>query len=755
MDTSPRHARAGREDVSSVVAGAAVKVRIATTFCATLLLAATPLFAQTTRTSMLLPVKLGGFSIEIDGHELRAPALGEGETSQRIEQAGVRIDRRVRSDDSDIRIFTRISNQTAHAVSLGLAKLLEGEWEAAAHAGGSPGADFVANAATLACEPHGPDTERHYAASTVLALALPAEKSALVVGYLTAGVARPDLAATYRPGKSLTFVATQQLLARQLPAGASIDLDVVYVASNSNPFTALDAYGRAAGAESKARTTHATALWCSWYAHRMDVNEELVLANAAVAAKHFKPLGFEFMQLDHGWQTGDITGDWTVDRASFPHGMKWLADELKARYGLKLGLWIAPTDAAETSELFKQHPDWMLKDSAGKPLVNWKWYWKPNPNCYELDTTNPACAKWIEQTFARLSSEGASYYKIDFIASSGGEQFFQSDPTATRGWGNLRRAMEAVRAGAGDEAWIRYCQTPPLLSAHLADSAYGGDDTLDAGVPGTFHVLRDNARFLAAGYWINDRLYHREVCDMSVRMQADVEEARLRLAMMTLAGCSISFSDELQHLPPSRIRMMQQCLPPGAPPMRPIDLFERAVPSIWHVHCKNEADQWDVVGLFNFEESPEPRTVDFAALGLDGAAEHTVLEFWEEKFLGVHKGKFTMTLAPHTSRILAIRRITGGPQVVGTDMHLLQGWHELIGSNCDGATLTLSGRCKRAAGLHGRVFVYVPAAFTPRFDFPLRKESAHLTHVDGPLWARELEFDSAEVDWQIPFTRSP
>jgi len=61
----------------------------------------------------------------------------------------------------------------------------------------------------------------------------------------------------------------------------------------------------------------------------MDVSEELVLANAAVAAKHFKPLGFEIMQLDHGWQAGDITGDWQVDRKSFPHGLKWLADELK------------------------------------------------------------------------------------------------------------------------------------------------------------------------------------------------------------------------------------------------------------------------------------------------------------------------------------------------------------------------------------------------------------------------------------------
>ena len=36
---------------------------------------------------------------------------------------------------------------------------------------------------------------------------------------------------------------------------------------------------------------------------------------------------------------------------------------------------------------------------------------------------------------------------------------------------------------------------------------------------------------------------------MSVRMQADVEEARFRLALMALGGCSISFSDDFRLLP--------------------------------------------------------------------------------------------------------------------------------------------------------------------------------------------------------------
>ena len=84
-----------------------------------------------------------------------------------------------------------------------------------------------------------------------------------------------------------------------------------------------------------------------------------------------------------------------------------------------------------------------------------------------MDASHPAAEKWIEETFARLSSEGAAYYKIDFIAGSP----------------SLPRAMAAIRRVRGPNAWIRYYQTPPLLSVGLANSAYIGDDTGDAGLP--------------------------------------------------------------------------------------------------------------------------------------------------------------------------------------------------------------------------------------------------------------------------------
>ena len=246
----------------------------------------------------------------------------------------------------------------------------------------------------------------------------------------------------------------------------------------------------------------------------MGINEEIVLAHAAIAAKHFKPLGMEVIQLDHGWQRGDICGDWFPNER-FPHGLKWLSDQLQSRYGMKLGLWIAPTNVAFNSELFRDHPEWLIKNSEGKPASIGRWFWVPNPDMTLIDASNPGAENWIAETFARLSSEGARYYKIDFIAGS---------PA-------LLRAMAAIRRGAGPDAWIRYCQTSPLLSVGLANSAYIGDDTGDAGLENWMHLERVNAPLLAASYWVNDRLYHREVCDMSVGMKASVEETRFKTVL--------------------------------------------------------------------------------------------------------------------------------------------------------------------------------------------------------------------------------
>ncbi len=676
-------------------------------------------------------------------------AMGRGLEVRQRWGTGIEIQRRLRVYDgrSVVVVSGQVTNNTDLPVTLGTAKMLDlsqadrGWWYLssllqAPAAVGYPGA-------TPPCRP-APDegtpaeAEQQYASAGVLALAPRETCAGLAIGFLSSREGSPNVQARFRAGAGGTYLgATSSLSGRILPAGQSIDLDPVWLSVEENRYDALERYGDAVAATASQQVrTGANALWCSWYPIRMGISEEIVLAHAAIAAKHFKPLGLDVIQLDHGWQRGDICGDW-VPNERFPHGIKWLSDQLRTHYGMKLGLWIAPTQVAFTSQLFHEHPEWMLTGTDGKPATVGRWYWEPNPDMAVLDASHPAAEQWIEETFARLSAEGASYYKIDFIAGS---------PA-------LGRAMAAIRQGAGPDAWIRYCQTPPLLSAGLANSAYIGDDTGDAGLPDWMNLQRRNMPLLAASYWANDRLYHREVCDMSVGMKADVEEARFRLTMMVLSGCSISLSDDFRPLDLPRIRMMQQCLPPGNPPARPLDLFERELPSLWHMHCKNEAGEWDAVGVFNPEDQPQQRTVALASLELPADTEVVAFEFWEEKFLGTYREKITLTLAPRTSRILLIHRRPTRPQVIATNLHVLGGYHEIKQSVWDETRLLLSGRYQRAPGLAGKVYLYVPDGYRPLPNSPSTQGGGSLIHTQQNVWSQEVQFQGASLDWTIAFER--
>jgi alpha-galactosidase len=673
-------------------------------------------------------------------------AIGSGLEIRRRWGKGIEVEHRIRlyHGRPAVVVLAQITNHTGRDVTLGSARMLDlsegnrGWWHLAGVMRAPAAVGYSGTSSP--CRP-APDEEslaeagQDYSSDGVLALSQPSSPGGLAVGFLSAQKGAPSVHARFRGGEGGMSLGAALHLGRVLPRGQTIALDPVWLAVEDNGFDALERYGDAVAAMSPIPVrTGANALWCSWYPIRMGINEEIVLAHAAIAAKHFKPLGLDVIQLDHGWQRGDICGDW-VPNERFPHGLKWLSEQLKSRYGMKLGLWIAPTNAAFTSQVFRDHPEWMIKNAAGKPASIGRWFWVPNPEMTLIDAAHPAAEKWMEDTFARLSAEGACYYKIDFIAGSP----------------SLLRAMQAIRRGAGPNAWIRYTQTPVLYDVGLASSGNIGADTGDAGLGSWMDLERQNAALMAASYWVNDRLYHREICDMSVGMKAGIEEARFKMSLMTLGGCSISFSDDFRPLQLPRIRMMQQCLPPGNPLGRPLDLFERTMPSLWHMHCKNEAGQWDAVGLFNFENEPQERTLKLSALGLPAGTEVVVFEFWEEKYLGTHKDRVTLTLAPGTARILLVHRKPKQPQVIATNMHLLGGYHEIKRLVWDEKQRTLSGTYQRAPGLEGKAYLYLPDGYRPLTSSPGLRGLRSLIKIDTNLWAQDVQFQNAQVDWAVSF----
>ncbi|HEY4144146.1 alpha-galactosidase [Pinirhizobacter sp.] len=101
-------------------------------------------------------------------------------------------------------------------------------------------------------------------------------------------------------------------------------------------------------------------LYNSWEATEFKVNDQDQQRLAEKAAK----LGVERFVVDDGWfgaRNSDHAGlgDWVVNREKFPNGLKPLIDKVHG-LGMSFGLWVEPEMVNPDSDLYRQHPDWVL-----------------------------------------------------------------------------------------------------------------------------------------------------------------------------------------------------------------------------------------------------------------------------------------------------------------------------------------------------------------------------------------------------------
>lgn len=79
-------------------------------------------------------------------------------------------------------------------------------------------------------------------------------------------------------------------------------------------------------------------------------------------------MGGELFVMDDGWfgnkykRNNDTPalGDWVVDTDKLPHGIQGLCDAAKER-NIKFGIWIEPEMVVTQSELYEQHPEYVVK----------------------------------------------------------------------------------------------------------------------------------------------------------------------------------------------------------------------------------------------------------------------------------------------------------------------------------------------------------------------------------------------------------
>jgi alpha-galactosidase len=101
-------------------------------------------------------------------------------------------------------------------------------------------------------------------------------------------------------------------------------------------------------------------LYNSWETTLFNVDEKSQAYFAEIAAS----MGVELFVMDDGWfhkRDSDYAalGDWWPDARKFPNGLNPLIQRVN-ELGMDFGLWIEPEMVNVDSDLYRQHPDWVI-----------------------------------------------------------------------------------------------------------------------------------------------------------------------------------------------------------------------------------------------------------------------------------------------------------------------------------------------------------------------------------------------------------
>ncbi len=362
---------------------------------------------------------------------------------------------------------------------------------------------------------------------------------------------------------TLTVSSPEKIIARAilddvtLAPGAHRELDPLFIAAADESAARMAArWADAAGRWMNARVSAPFQRgWCSWYHYFDAITEDALRANIKSLEAMRSEFPLDVIQLDDGFQSA--LGDWDTTNAKFPGGLKKMGGEIRAA-GFKAGLWTAPFLAARDSRLMIEHPDWFVMHEATGDSVragyNPKWTASDDAFAYALDASNPAVLAHLRHLFAKLTGEfGYSYLKLDFLYAAASADRHH-DPNLTRGE-TLRHGLEAIRAGAGDDAFILGCGCPIGQAVGVVDgmrigpdvSPFWGSTASGAGDPSTVYALDAiiARSFMHRRLWLNDpdclMLRARET-----RLSAD-ERAALA-ATIVASGGMLLISDDMSIL---------------------------------------------------------------------------------------------------------------------------------------------------------------------------------------------------------------
>lgn len=548
----------------------------------------------------------------------------------------------------------------------------------------------------------------------------------------------------------------------ELAPGQTMSSDRFMVSIGPDPYRALEDYAGAMASAGKARTGEVVNGWCNWFYTLNDFGEDEILQNAAFAARHLKPFGLEYIQIDEGFQTWH--GEWEGNR-EFPHGLKWLATRIR-QMGLKPGIWISPFVVSGTTTLFRDHPEWFLKNGKGNlqrvgpwPGENTDWFRNESPERYALDITHPGAEKWFADLIDTIVNNwGFEMIKVDFVAWSVLSAHHYYDRSATPAQ-VYSKALQIIRETAGDKCHLLECGPGNISIGSISSMRIEYDQNYGyAGEAWKQYFLGPSSSAGAAGkrYYYHSRTWTNDADHVCIDLLSDTR-ARAAATMISLTGGNMMSGDRLIYMDNTKLEILKKVFPAAGVNAKPVDLFDTD-PQLSFAACiKKDFDRWTVAGFFNPDlHQPVRREFPLDRLWLDPAKKYLVYDFWNERFLGEITGSISVVVHPGSVLLVSIHEKKGIPQFISTTRHTMQGKVELEDVRFDDGHNQLSGTSTGPGGSSHDVIVYLPEGYSWSPSNAILYEdhpNYSVKMVEPQILRVRLKFTGTErITWSIDFS---
>lgn len=140
----------------------------------------------------------------------------------------------------------------------------------------------------------------------------------------------------------------------------------------------------------------------NWEATFFDITEEKI---KDFIDKAFV-LGLDLFVLDDGWflkrnDDNSSLGDYIVDPEKFPNGLEEISNYCKSN-NLKFGLWVEPEMISLDSELYRKHPEYLMRNSKQDPFSG--------RGQFVLDLLNPEVYNYVRDNILLLIEKYNLFY---------------------------------------------------------------------------------------------------------------------------------------------------------------------------------------------------------------------------------------------------------------------------------------------------------------------------------------------------------